>query len=482
MLSSVQQIFGFLLMLFSCIMLPSAAIAWYFDEGEFAAFACSFLAIFVVGALLWWPVRKVSVSLRRRDAALVVALFWIVIGVAGAMPLLLSGYLELSVTDAVFESVSGFTTTGATVLTGLDAMPRSMLLYRHLTQWVGGMGIIVIAVAVLPLLGIGGAALYLAEAPGPTKGSKLTPRIAETAKILWAIYLSMTIACVIAYFLAGMSWFDAICHSFSTVSVGAFSTHDESIGYFASTSIELVAIVFMMAGAANFALHFHAVRGVTLRHYWHDPEFKPYVLTLFWLSAFVAVSLIAYEQYPEIGEAVMKGIFQAVSFMTTTGYVTTDVATWPPLLAVILILSSFMGACGNSTGGGMKVVRWVLLFKQGIREVRRLVHPHAQFVTKLGQRAVPDRVVAGIWGFFSLYVFVFALLMIIVMALGLDHVTAFSAVAASLNNLGPGLGDVVTHYGAINDTAKWVLVFAMLLGRLEIFTLLVLLTPAFWQQ
>ncbi|MFB3125133.1 MAG: TrkH family potassium uptake protein, partial [Woeseiaceae bacterium] len=374
------------------------------------------------------------------------------------------------------------TTTGATVLTGLDSLPKSILYYRQQLQWLGGMGIIVLAVAVLPMLGIGGMQLYRAETPGPVKDTKLTPRITETAKALWLVYLTFTIFCMISYRLVGMGWFDALCHAFSTVAIGGFSTHDLSIGYFDSTAVDLVAIVFMFAAGINFSLHFFTWRHVEIKHYASDPEFRAYVFMLITVS-FIVISLLYFsETYANVGDTFINGLFQAVSIATTTGYTTANYAAWPGALPVLLIFASFIGGSAGSTAGGIKVIRCLLIAKQGLREIVRLVHPSAEIPVKLGNAAVPFRVVDAVWGFFSIYVIVFSVMLLVMMGLGLDQVTAFSAVAATLNNLGPGLGDVAGGFMTLSDPAKWIAISAMLLGRLEIFTLLVLITPTFWRR
>jgi trk system potassium uptake protein TrkH len=430
----------------------------------------------------------------------------------------------MALTDAVFESVSGLTTTGATVLTGLDQLPKSILFYRQQLQWLGGMGIIVLAVAILPMLGIGGMQLYRAETPGPVKDSKLTPRIAKTAKSLWIIYVIITVACALAYWYAGMGVFDAVTHSFSTVAIGGFSTHDASIGFFDTPAIEYVAVVFMIIAGVNFSLHFLAWERVRLNTpfmmrgwrllrrrgprtdlsplrrgkraikrirkvcrqilgiYGRDAEFHAYVRILLVLSIITIVYLHFDGTYPEWHDSFRKGLFQVVSVGTTTGYTTADFSIWHGALPVMLIFVSFIGGCAGSTAGGMKVIRWVLIFRQGHRELVRLLHPSAEIPVKLSGRAVPSRVVEAVWGFFSTYVVVFALMLMGLMFTGLDQVTAFSAVAASLNNLGPGLGDVASNYSSIDPTAKWICVLAMVLGRLEIFTLLVLVTGDFWKR
>jgi trk system potassium uptake protein TrkH len=386
------------------------------------------------------------------------------------------------VVDAVFESISGLTTTGATVIIGLDNLPHSILFYRQELQWLGGMGIIVLAVAVMPMLGIGGMQLYRAEAPGPVKDSKLTPRIAETAKALWYIYLGLTIACALAYWLAGMTPFDAIAHSFSTVAIGGFSTHDASIGYFNSVAIESVAIVFMLLGGVNFALHFTGLRALNVLHYFKDAEFKMYLSVLSVVSLAIITYLYLHHDIPDIDAAIRQGLFHAVSIGTTAGFATTDFSSWPTFVPVMLLFASFVGGCAGSTGGGMKVIRVLLLIKQGQREMMRLIHPNAQVVVKIGKHPVNDSVIDAVWGFFAAYVASFVIMMLLLMVAGNDQITAFSAVAATINNLGPGLGDVSGNYAGLDSFSKWVLCFSMLLGRLEIFTLLVMFLPAFWRK
>ncbi|MEE9342583.1 MAG: TrkH family potassium uptake protein [Gammaproteobacteria bacterium] len=480
--STIQRIVGLLLMVFSAIMLPPIAMGFWAEDVTLNAFIIAFSVVLATGFITWFPVRGAQQDLRVRDGFIIVALFWLVLALVGSLPLYLSSVPELSFTDAFFESMSGLTTTGATVIVGLDRLPMSILWYRQELQWLGGMGIIVLAVAVLPMLGIGGMQLYRAETPGPMKDSKLTPRIKETAKALWYIYLGLTIACAIAYKFAGMSTFDAISHSFSTVAIGGFSTHDLSIGYFNSAAIESVAVVFMILSGVNFSLHFSAWRYMSLASYTKDSEFKTYITILFVVAAITVAYLYFNGTFENLGDAVHHGVFQAVSIGTTTGFTTAAYFHWPGFLPVLLLLSSFIGGCAGSTGGGMKVIRFLLLYKQGLREIRRLIHPNAQIAVKINRKAMPERVTEAVWGFFAIYVGSFTVMMLILLATGLDQVTAFSAVGACLNNLGPGLGDVGYHYGDINDTAKWVLSLAMLLGRLEIFTLLVLLTPAFWRR
>ncbi len=481
-LKTIQRILGLLLILFSATLLPPVAVSFIYRDGAAAPFLGGFAIVLLVGFLCWWPVRDQRRELRLRDGFLIVVLFWGVLGMVGAVPFMLSDHPHMSLTDSVFESLSGLTTTGATVITGIDDLPRSIQFYRQELQWLGGMGIIVLAVAVLPMLGVGGMQLYRAETPGPMKDSKLTPRITETAKALWYIYLALTVACALAYWGAGMDAFDAIAHSFSTVAIGGFSTHDLSMGYFQSQTIEMVAVVFMLLSGINFALHFTAWRSLSLRPYLVDSEVRAYFLLLGSVAAITILALYLTSAFDSLGDAFHHGLFQVVSIGTTTGFTTAAYHHWPVFLPVLLIFMSFVGGCAGSTGGGMKVIRFLLLLKQGWREIVRLVHPAAQIPVKINGKPMSDRVIDSVWGFFAAYVGAFSLMMLLLMATGLDQVTAFSAVAACINNLGPGLGEVAYHYGDLNATAKWVLCFAMLLGRLEIFSLLVLLTPAFWRR
>ncbi len=480
--SVVQRILGLLLMMFSLTMLPPILFSVLYADGAWLPFVEGFALTLAAGVVCWLPVRRERRELRLRDGFLVVASFWTVLGTFGAAPLYFADSLSMSITDAVFESISGLTTTGATVLTGLDALPKSILYYRQQLQWLGGMGIIVLAVAVLPMLGVGGMQLYRAETPGPVKDTKLTPRITETAKALWYVYLGFTIACFVFYMLAGMGWFDALCHAFSTVAIGGFSTHDLSIGYFDSAAVDLVAIVFMFFAGINFSLHFYAWRYASVRHYSRDPEFRAYAFMLLIISSLVIAALLYFDTFGNAGDGIVNGLFQAVSIATTTGFTTSDFSAWPTAIPVLLIFASFIGGSAGSTAGGIKVIRWLLVYKQGVREIVRLVHPSAEIPVKLGNKAVPYRVVDAVWGFFSIYVIVFAAMMLAMMATGLDQVTAFSAVAATLNNLGPGLGDVSKGFMTVSDIGKWIAIVGMLLGRLEIFTLLVLITPTFWRR
>ncbi|GIU11623.1 Trk system potassium uptake protein [Shewanella sp. c952] len=470
--------------LFSLSLLPPALVAVIYKDGGGMAFIQAFVLCLILGFTLWYPNRRHRKDLRTREGFLLVVLFWVVLGSIGAVPFIFSGQPSLSLTDSFFESFSALTTTGATVIVGLDTLPKAILFYRHLLQWLGGMGIIVLAVAILPVLGVGGMQLYRAETPGPVKDSKMTPRIAETAKALWYIYLALTVACAVAYWAAGMDVFDAICHSFSTIAIGGFSTHDASIGYFDSPAINMICVVFLLIAALNFSLHFAAFsrRGINLKVYFKDAEFKALIAIQLGLTAICFATLYHSGIYDSPEETFDYALFQAVSVSTTAGFGTESFHAWPLFLPILLIFSSFIGGSGGSTAGGIKVMRVILLLLQGSRELKRLVHPRGMFSIRISGKALPDRVIDAVWGFFSAYALVFVLCMLILMAMGMDAITAFSATAACLNNLGPGLGEVASNYASIGDGEKWVLLFAMLFGRLEVFTLLVLFTPTFWKN
>ncbi len=477
----IQKIIGALLILFSATMILPMIVSMIYQDQHLVIFIQSLAIPLILGSLLYYPQRNNNHDLKLRDGFIIVALFWFTLSLFGALPFIFSESLNISFTDSVFESVSGITTTGATVLTQINDLPHSILFYRNQLQWFGGLGIIVLAVAILPLLGVGGMQLYKAETPGGFKENKIAPRLTHTAKALWYIYLTITIACTLAYFFAGMSFFDAICHAFSTVSIGGFSTYDESFAHFNSSTIEIIAIVFMLIAGINFSLHFLAWNRRSLRYYFEDSEAKGYLFFLGFACLFVSLSLGFTFGAENLHQNVIKGIFQTVSFATTTGFSVTEIATWPDFLPMLLIILSFIGGCAGSTAGGMKVVRWLLVLKQGSREIKRLVHPHAQYSVKLGKKVIDNKIIEAVWGFFSVYSIAFFVLIFLVMLSGVDYMTSFSMIAATLNNLGPGLGDVINNYESVNDFNKWICVISMILGRLEIFTLLVLISPTFWK-
>jgi trk system potassium uptake protein len=477
----ISRIIGVLLMIFSLTMAVPAVISVWVNDGALYAFTIAFVLTFCSGLVLWLSNLKQHSELSIRDGFLVVSLFWTVLGLFGALPFYLASNPGLSVSDAVFESISGLTTTGATVITGLDELPISILFYRQFLQWLGGIGIIVIAVAILPILGIGGMQLYRAETPGPVKDNKLTPRITGTAKVLFLMYVSLTLVCTLAYWLAGMSFFDAICHSFSTVAIGGFSTHDASMGYFQSPLILMLCSGFMLFAALSFTIHFHAWRSRSIRHYLNDAETRFYLGVILISTLTISVYLYFSGTY-ELKDSFVHGIFHTISVATTSGFGAEDFSIWPSFLPVAVIMLSFIGGCAGSTGGGMKAVRVMLVAKQGIREMKQLIHPSAVIPLKIGSHRVEAKIVSAVWSFVGVYMISFILITLAMMACGLNSLSAFSATAGAINNMGPGLGEVSASYRSVSDAGKWILCYAMLLGRLEIFTLLVLLMPSFWRR
>jgi len=479
---TVQKIVGLLIAGASPMMFPPALVSWWYQDGTISIFLISAVILFIIGMAIFLPVRHVHQELRLRDGFLIVAACWLALALVGALPFALLTQPDISYVDAVFESMSGLTTTGATILTNVDELPRGVLYYRQQLQWLGGLGIVVLAVAILPMLRVGGMQLYRAETPGPMKDSKLTPRITETAKALWLIYLGITILAVLAYWLGGMTLFDAVGHAFSTVSTGGMSTHDAGFAWFDSPTLEAIATIFMAISGINFATHFTSWRTASAQPYFQDPELKAYASLLLGFTILVTIALYLNGTYGSIAESARYAGFQVVSVMTTTGFTTGNFSLWPGFIPILLILMAFIGGCAGSTSGGMKVIRVMLLYRQAIREILRLIHPHAVIPVKIGGRKTPPTVMDAVWGFFFLYVASFVMFTIALNGVGVDPVTAYSAVAASMTNMGPGLGDVSVNYASLNATAKMILSFAMLMGRLEIFTLLVLFTPAFWRD
>ncbi len=476
---AIARIMGFFATGFSLTMVFPILVSYWYGDAQAEHFIRAMLYSFSLGITLLLAGWRCCYSLSVRDGFLVVALFWIGISFLAALPFVLGAHL--SYTDAIFEAISGFTTTGATVITNLESLPRSILFYRQQLQWFGGMGMIVLAVAVLPLLGIGGMQLYRAEAPGPMKEDKLTPRLTRTAQLLWLIYIGITVVNAFAYWLAGMQPFDAIAHSLSTVSTGGFSTHDSSLGYFDSPLIEMIAMVFMLLGAINFSVHFLVWRNRSLLYYFYDIEVRVFLLITVFTVVIIGIVLNTSGEYSSLPYSIKDASFEVISVITSTGYGTVDFSHWPDFLPVLLILISFIGGCGGSTAGGMKVMRVLVLIQIAWREVKRLIHPRAVFSVRVGGRTLEPRIIDAVWGFLTIYVTTFVILMLLMMHSGLDQVSAFSAIATSMNNLGPGLGEVATTFATVSDDGKIIASIAMLLGRLEVFTLLVLLTPAFWK-
>ena len=479
-IKSVIRILGLLLMLFSLAIIPPIVVSIIYSDGETWSFFYALILIFVSGLLLWLPAMQAKTDLKLRDGFIIVVLFWFVLSTFASLPMVLSESLSISITDAIFESISGLTTTGATILNNIDDLPKSILFYRQYLQWLGGLGIIVLAVAVLPMLGVGGMQLYKAEVAGPIK-NKITPRITETAKWLWIVYLTMTIVCGASYYIAGMPIFDSICHSFSTIAIGGFSIHNESFGYYDNHWIELVAIFFMIAACLNFSLHYLAFKNKSLSGYKNDNEAYFFIFLIFIISLLTILYVSNISEDMNVKE-IIKNIFYAVSISTTTGFTNSNYFNYVGFLPLLLILFSFIGGCAGSTAGGMKVIRVMLLLKQGYRELVRLIHPNSKIKVKVGNTAINERTLETIWGFFAIYVFVFLTVLLLLMLSGLDFLTSFSAVAATINNLGPGQGEVLYNYASISDVNKWILSFSMVVGRLEIFTLLVIFIPDFWKK
>ncbi|MEJ2059884.1 MAG: TrkH family potassium uptake protein [Gammaproteobacteria bacterium] len=478
--ATIRRVLGVLMTIYAFSMIPPMLVSLWYQDGEFIHFLESFGIMAAVGLAVWLPVRGRGHEMRRREGFLIVTLFWVLLSALSSLPLHLGAHVDY--TDAFFESVSGFTTTGATVIVGLDHLPKSILYYRQQLNWLGGMGIVVLAIAILPMLRIGGMQLYRAETPGPMKDDKLTPRIAHTAQALWVIYMGLTVACAIGYWIAGMTPFDAVGHAFATIATGGFSTHDASFAYFHNPYIEAVGDVFMLLSGMNFAIHYLAIRKVSMGAYWRDEEVRAYLVFILGSILLVSLTLWFEGTYHSPLTALRYGAFQVLTVMTSTGFVSTNFSGWPIYVPAFLMLIAIIGGCAGSTSGGMKMVRVLLGFKQGVREFRRLQHPRAEFPVKFNGRVLPERVISAVWSFLAAYVIVYVLLMLALMAAGLDQVSAFSAVAACINNMGPGLGQVATNFAGISDAAKWILSFAMLLGRLELFTLLMLFMPGFWRD
>lgn len=480
-LQAMQRIFGAITALSSLISVPPLLIAMALDESSKTAFLDSLLLSGVIGLFLWWPVRHAHYELRMRDGFLITTAIWVIASLVTAVPFMLAEP-HLSYTDAVFEAASGLTTTGGTVIAQLDDLPRSVLFYRQSLNYLGGMGIVILAVAILPMLKIGGMQLFRAESTGPQKDNKLTPRIAETARALWMVYVGLSVACALAFWVGGMTLFDAICHAMSTTATGGFSTHDASFGYWNSPLIDGIAILFMLLGGINFGMHWYAWRRATVAHYQADAELFTFLAIAVVATVAVTLNLVINSHFGSVAEAIHHGGFQAVSSLTTTGFITTGYSDWPGMSPLLLLLLGFVGGCAGSTSGGMKVARLQMVVRQGLREIKQLVHPKGQFVVKVGGRRVSESVVISVAGFCTLYLLSFLGMTLMLTAAGVDIVTAFSAVAACINNGGVGLEGVATHFAGLDDFSTWVCSFAMILGRLEVFTVLVLLTPQFWTE
>ncbi|RJQ70719.1 MAG: TrkH family potassium uptake protein [Desulfobacteraceae bacterium] len=478
----ILYIVGSLLFFLGFSMLLPLVFGIYYGDNSIAPLLKAAGWTVSAGVLLFVGFRKQrETSIRQREGMAIVALGWTAVGLFGALPFYLAGD-GWSFVDAFFESVSGFTTTGASILTDVEAMPAGLLMWRSFIQWLGGMGIIVLSIAILPFLGVGGMQLYKAEVPSPVP-DKLKPRIRETAKVLWKVYALFSLAEVLLLMLGGMRFFDALCHAFTTMPTGGFSTQNASFAQFDSLYLDGVVMFFMILAGINFSLHYQMLRGRPLA-FWRDGECRFFLAVVMVLAVLVTWDLYRFSVYSSLGQALRYGAFQVVSILTTTGYATADYERWPAMSQLILLACMFLGASAGSTGGGMKCLRIMLCFKYCYKEMFLLVHPRAVTTIKIGGRSVSEDIMRSVLGFLALYVALFGLSAIVLAGLGVDFVTAFGAVAATIGNIGPGFGSVgpAENYAHLPYAAKWLLIWCMLLGRLEIFTVLIFLMPEFWRK
>ena len=473
---AIINLFSILVLLFSLSYVFPIAVSLVFNDNSLHLFLPAFIFVGVLGLIGFFFTKGVQRDLAAKDGFVIIVMFWLVLSMAGSIPFYLSG---MSPIDSFFESMSGITTTGATVISNIESLPESLKFYRQLLQWMGGMGLIVLAIAVMPLLGIGGGQLFKTDIPGAMGEQRLTPRIQETAKALWSIYLGLTVLCVIFYTLAGMSIFDAVSHSMSTVSIGGFSTYNNSIGHFNNLTIEIICMVFMLLSAMSFALHYFSIYKSKSLKYFYDPELRFFVSILF-IIFILAVSVNALSVQSDL--SIRELAFHTISTVTTTGFAISDTSSWSFSISFLLLIGAFIGACSGSVGGGVKSWRVMIMLNHAYSNIIKMIHPNSVLTLKVGSKSVDDNVATSVWGFFSIYVISFVVLLLAVLISGLDLETAFSSVGACLNNLGPGLGMVSDNYSEINAFAKGILAFSMLLGRLEIFTLLIILTPMFWAK
>lgn len=480
-IKAILKILGLLLALFSLSMLPPVFVGIIYSQHVILPFLLSFLITLLVGFSFWFVFREEKGDLKVRDGFLIVTLFWVTLSFFGALPFIFAHNILLNFTDSYFESVSALTTTGASIIQNLDVLPNSILFYRQELQFLGGMGIVVLALAVLPMLGIGGMSLYKAEVPGPMKDDKLKPRLTETAKALWYIYVGLTVLCALAYWGSGMDFFNAIGESFSTVSTGGASLHQASFAYYHSTAINLFAILFMFLGSVNFSLHFIAIKNFSFIHYLRDTETKIFLCILFFVSVVVCLFLFIYQKDPLIFSEVVRDVFDVVSMASTTGFITNNFSHWPHFLPILMIAVAMLGGCAASTTGGIKVVRLVLMWKVSLREIKRLIHPNAVLPIKLNNNLLSSRVIDAVWGFIAIYLLLFATLLFLLMITGLNFETAFGALASCLSNVGASIAGVSTGFYHLGSCSKWLLILAMLAGRLEIFTLFMIFLPSFWR-
>lgn len=478
----IIRVIGFLLLVEGGFMITGLPFALYYCNGDCYALVHSALITSAAGGILMLFTRKLErKNIGKREGYIIVSFTWIIISLFGTLPYLFSGVIS-NFSDAFFETMSGFTTTGATVLTDIELVPKGVLFWRSLTHWIGGMGIIVLSVAILPVLGIGGMQLFVAEMPG-VQHDKIHPRITQTAKRLWAIYLILTIVETVLLLFGGMNLFDSLCHTFGTVATGGFSTKDTSIAGF-SPYIQYVIMIFMILAGTNFTLHYFALHG-RLRKVWQNEEFRKYIGLILIFGIILTVLLVVLSN-KTIEQAFRDVFFQVISILTTTGYITSDYLKWDPTinLWILVFLLMFVGGSAGSTGGGIKVMRQLLLFKNGSMELKRLVHPSAMIPVRYNGKAVPQEIIHKVMAFLIIYITIFAFGTMVMSFLGLDYETAIGSTVATLGNIGPGIGKVgpVGNYAEIPIFGKWFLSFLMLLGRLELFTVLIILTPSFWKR
>ena len=480
---AVLALVGRMVVLFALLLLVPLAFAVGRHDAAEQAFITATVVTAVAGLLMSAATRRFRRELQPRDGFVLVGMTWLVLPAFGALPLVLA-VPGLSITNAYFEAMSAFTATGATALSGLDGLPLSVNVWRCFMQWVGGLGIIVLAVAILPLLGVGGSQLFKAEFSGPLKDQKLTPRIADTARVLWGTYFGLSLACFLAYRAGGMSWTDAFLHMCSTVSLGGFSNYDASFGHFQSPLLEMIAVVFMMLAGISLLSYFAVWRARSAAPLLRNPEVVAFYAAIGGAIVLIAGYLLWHDAYDEPWQAVRHTVFHVVSVATTTGYASTDYAAWPLFAPLLMILLGCFATCAGSTGGGIKMIRMLLLLKQARRELVRIVHPSVVNPVTLGSSAVSDRVMQAVIAYMMIYGASLVGLTMLLLFSGLDVVTAFTAVIACVNNIGPGLGDVgpAVNYGGLTDFQTWVCTFAMLLGRLELLSVLVLFTPQFWRR
>ncbi len=478
----IFKVLGLLCVFYSMTFLPPIIVDLLYQENAALPFYYTFSFMVITGLLLWWPFKNNPTELKPSDGFLIVTLFWVFSALTGALPFILNTALHIRTVDAIFESVSGITTTGSTAFINLDTLPHAFNYHRHQLSFIGGLGIVIFALAVLPMLGIGGFQLFRAETSGPVKNQKLTPKIKETIQRLWFIYVGITCTIFLLFKIAGMSWFDALNHSFSTVSTGGFSTHDNNLAFYKDNlPILWIACLGMFLGAINFYLHYYALRGGTLRRYWQDTECRTFVLLVIISIFFIWINL-KLDANSHVNTLTHSAL-QVLSFMTTTGFYSENYSLWPSTLPIFLFLLTAIGGCAGSTSGGLKMIRWILMQKQGVREIHRLIHPRATFPIKIQEKVVSETIMSSVFSFLGVYMAVFVILLLILLHFeNGDLLTSYSTLISCLSNSGPGLGKAASDFHALTDGSKWTLCAAMIIGRLEIFTVLVLLSPLYWKK